>query len=231
MKYAAMINRRFSSLGVIIALVGICFEEALASRQQEISSCLPGEIVTWADGQDRPISNRSIVLVYRGDSGPDSPAFRDRSVRDMVERSAMAWSDCGLKIRLVNEMEAAVSLSSRKILIRWANRPIGGVAIADIHRSELLLNATVFESLLRQRGQAVAQETLQMTLSHEMGHFLGMRAHSRRCVDVMSYYTSPTGERCTLREPREFERYLEYRHALPTACDIARCRVLNAPAD
>ena len=220
---------------VIIAFVGTWSGAGMANRQQEIDSCGPGEMATWGDGQDRPIARRSIALVYRGASaGPPAGAsagvpFADELVREMIERAAVAWSACGLTIRLVGEVEAAVRLSSRRVVIRWADRPIAGVAIADNGRGELLLNAKVFETLLQRRSQAVAQQTLQMTLSHELGHFLGMRAHSRRCVDVMSYYTSASGEKCSLRDPTEFGRYLEYRHILPTACDIARCKALNDP--
>ena len=70
-------------------------------------------------------------------------------------------------------------------------------------------------------------DTLQMTLSHEIGHFLGLMAHSRRCVDVMSYYQDGKGARCELREPSAFKTRVEYRSSLPTACDIARCRAVN----
>lgn len=220
-------RRRFVSITVIIAFVGTWSGAGMANRQQEIDSCGPGEMATWGDGQDRPIAQRSIVLVYRGASA--AVPFADELVREMIERAAVAWSACGLTIRLAGEDEAAVRLSSRRVVIRWADRPIAGVAIADNGRGELLLNAKVFETLLQRRGQGVAQQTLQMTLSHELGHFLGMRAHSRRCVDVMSYYTSASGEKCGLRDPTEFGRYLEYRHILPTACDIARCKALNDP--
>mgnify|MGYP002138443102 CR=1 FL=1 len=47
-----------------------------------------------------------------------------------------------------------------------------------------------------------AGDTLQMVVSHEMGHFFGLMAHSRRCVDVMSYYDNGQGERCFTRAGR-----------------------------
>lgn len=66
-----------------------------------------------------------------------------------------------------------------------------------------------------------------MTVSHEMGHFLGLVAHSRRCVDVMSYYDDGKGQQCSLRDPAALRAHVEYRASLPTACDIQRCRAAN----
>lgn len=66
-----------------------------------------------------------------------------------------------------------------------------------------------------------------MTLAHEMGHFLGLLAHSRRCVDVMSYYHDGRGNHCSARELALLKSFVEYRSTLPTACDIQRCRAIN----
>ena len=72
-----------------------------------------------------------------------------------------------------------------------------------------------------------ALDTLQMVLSHEMGHFYGLMAHSRRCVDVLSYYHDGKGGQCFTRNPGLLKAFPEYRSSLPTACDIQRCRILN----
>ena len=66
-----------------------------------------------------------------------------------------------------------------------------------------------------------------MVISHEMGHLYGLMAHSRRCVDVTSYYNNGKGETCHLRNGLPLPPRVEYRALLPTACDIARCRVAN----
>jgi hypothetical protein len=66
-----------------------------------------------------------------------------------------------------------------------------------------------------------------MVLAHEMGHFYGMLAHSRRCVDVLTYYNDGKGGQCYARDPSQLKLYPEYRSTLPTACDIQRCRILN----
>jgi hypothetical protein len=63
-----------------------------------------------------------------------------------------------------------------------------------------------------------------------MGHFYGLMAHSRRCVDVMSYYTGAGGERCSTRDGHWPTGTTDYRALLPTACDIARCQALNEVA-
>ena len=70
-------------------------------------------------------------------------------------------------------------------------------------------------------------ETLQMTASHEIGHFQGLAAHSKRCVDVLSYYVVG-GVKCTVRNGGPMPaNFYEYRSPLPTACDIERCRSAN----
>jgi len=215
--------RLFVLMSMFVLFIG---SGAQANRQDEIYSCQPHELATWGDGTDRPVKVNLLLLDYKKN---DRSPFGEATVTGAIDRAARGWSECGVPIRLASRPEAGVTRLSRRVVIRWADRPISGIAIADTDRGELLLNAKVFETLLQKRSQAVAKETLQMVLSHELGHFLGMRAHSRRCVDVMSYYTSPSGEKCWLRDPEEFGRYLEYRHSLPTACDIARCRALNAP--
>jgi hypothetical protein len=48
-------------------------------------------------------------------------------------------------------------------------------------------------------------------------------AHSRRCVDVTSYYDNGKGERCLTRDAVPRQAGVEYRALLPTACDIERC--------
>jgi len=199
---------------------------AQADRQSEIDNCEPSELATWADGKDGPAKNRSLVFAY---SGGGSSQFKDDQVRAMIKRAALAWEACGLEIRVGGEVESLFRLGSRRVIVKWADKSLAAVAHADLGRDLLLLNPQVFLQLQDLRGAEVATKSLQMTISHEMGHFLGMRAHSRRCVDVMSYYTSPTGEKCSLRDPSQFGRFVEYRHDLPTACDIARCRALNPP--
>jgi hypothetical protein len=41
-------------------------------REQEMAQCYPGEISTWADGQDRPAVTSPLLFVYKHD---DAPAF------------------------------------------------------------------------------------------------------------------------------------------------------------
>ena len=82
--------------------------------------------------------------------------------------------------------------------------------------------------MLRTRNPAHdARQTLQMVISHEMGHHFGLMAHSRRCVDVTSYYDNGQGAQCFARDIKLLRSVPEYRASLPTACDIQRCRVAN----
>lgn len=197
-------------------------------RGQEIAECRPGEIVTWADGTDRPAIARAIRFVYRHAGAP--PWFDRRAVEAMVARAAAAWSGCGLALTASTTEAGAPpdGPGEATVIVRWDTAGSrGGVGLAHPGERTLSLNPEVFHQLRQRNPAHDATQTLQMTLSHEMGHFLGLMAHSRRCVDVLSYYHDGKGGRCTTRDPAGVAGYAEYRHVLPTACDLARCRAVN----
>jgi hypothetical protein len=114
------------------------------------------------------------------------------------------------------------------ILVEWSD--IGSrnnFGLADVGQRKLSLGPAAFALLNRVNPRFDATQTLQMVVSHEMGHFLGLLAHSRRCVDVLSYYHDGKGGQCFTRDGAGIAGAGEYRHTLPTACDIARCRAAN----
>ena len=79
-------------------------------------------------------------------------------------------------------------------------------------------------------GAAIRMPLDAPWLAHEIGHFLGLVAHSRRCVDVTSYYHDGKGRHCltnNIAGIRSVTGLIEYRSELPTACDIARCQRAN----
>jgi hypothetical protein len=194
-------------------------------REQEIAQCLPQELVTWGDGQDRPAVAASLLLAYRHD---DAPAwFGPGLVLAAVQRAAQAWSACGVPAQ-VQIIEPGGRPPPGAVLVLWSDAAAGGnFGLANLHTHSLALGPAAFR-LLNQRNPAhPAGDTLQMVVSHEMGHFFGLMAHSRRCVDVMSYYDNGRGERCFTRQGAMPATRGDYRALLPTACDIARCRALN----
>lgn len=198
-----------------------------ALRAQEIAECRSGEIATWNDGHDRPAIAASLTFAYR-DAG--APAwFAPADVSRMLAQAARAWSQCGVGAQAVawrSELEGRRDV----IRVEWSEPGSGGnFGLADLGRRTLSLGAQAF-ALLRQRNPAYdARQTLQMVIAHEMGHVFGVMAHSRRCVDVMSYYDDGRGQRCFSRAPDYPAGFVEYRSSLPTACDIARCRAANPP--
>jgi len=207
-------------------------EPARDVRAEEIASCRADEIKTWKDGRDAPAASRQLVFAFEPGG---SPAWLPRrEIYAAIEQALQAWSACGLQLELLPYGQLAPAGAVR---IRWdVAGSRGNFGLADPGQRTLSLNPQMF-ALLRQRNPGwPAMDTLQMTLSHEIGHFLGLGAHSRRCVDVMSYYTRPPnlpegsppeGARCELREPSAFRSRQEYRSSLPTACDIARCQAVN----
>ena len=199
----------------------------LPLRAQEIAHCQPQEVATWSDGQDRRAAAGSLVLAYRHD---DAPAwFSAAQVLEVVQRAAQAWSACGIGVQ-VQVVAPGGRPAPGAVLVLWSDAAAGGnFGLANLGLHSLALGPAAFR-LLNQRNPAhPAADTLQMVVSHEMGHFFGLMAHSRRCVDVMSYYDNGKGERCFTREGAMPPTRGDYRALLPTACDIARCRALNGP--
>ncbi len=194
-------------------------------RDQEIAQCLPGEIQTWGDGKDRPITTRSLRFAYRHDNAP--PWFTEAQVLALVKRSAEAWSECGIQLRVI-AVPIGKSPPEDAIQILWSDvGSRGQFALANVTARSLSIGPGLFALLRERNPKHPAEQTLQMVLSHEMGHFLGLMAHSRRCVDTLSYYDNGKGERCALRDPKSWGSVVEYRSMLPTACDIQRCKALN----
>lgn len=194
-------------------------------REQEIRECRSNELATWGDGQDRPAASSALTFTYNPAAAP--ARFSELLVAAMVAKAASAWSQCGVGSRMLAWADATRPARD-VIVVQWNETDSGGnFGLANLGRRTLSLGPKAFE-LLRTRNPAHdARETLQMVISHEMGHFFGLMAHSRRCVDVLSYYHNGKGEQCYSRDPSQVRSVAEYRHVLPTACDIARCRQAN----
>ena len=130
---------------------------------------------------------------------------------------------------MVQALQPGVRPPTGAVLVLWSDTAASGnFGVANLRTHSLALGPAAFR-LLNQRNPAhPAADTLQMVVSHEMGHFFGLMAHSRRCVDVMSYYDNGKGERCFTRSGAMPAGRGDYRALLPTACDIARCQALNA---
>jgi len=194
-------------------------------RDEEIAQCLPGEISTWGDGQDRPALSSPMVFAYRHASSP--PWFERSLVLDSLVKAAIAWSQCGIPAKVENLAEGA-SVPPGVILVEWSEdgsrRNFG---LADLGLKTLSLGPSAFQLLQTRNPAFDSRQTLQMVISHEMGHLFGVMAHSRRCVDVTSYYDNGKGEKCSIRGAEELKPGIEYRALLPTACDIQRCRAAN----
>ncbi|MCF8168721.1 MAG: hypothetical protein K9K38_20040 [Rhodoferax sp.] len=194
-------------------------------RDQEIAQCLPGEMVTWGDNRDRPAVGSPMVFVYAHANAP--PWFDEALVFSVIEKAASHWSACGVAANVVRH-GTSQTLPPWAIHVRWSEVESGGnFGLANFGLRTLVLGPAAFQMLKTRNPAHDARETLQMLVSHEMGHLFGLMAHSRRCVDVTSNYDNGKGEKCIARDISQLRRYVEYRALLPTACDIARCRMAN----
>ena len=136
------------------------------------------------------------------------------------------WSQCGVPAFIISQ--ASAKEQQGIIRVQWSDKDSGGnFGLANLSKRTLTLGPKAF-GLLKTRNPAYdSRETLQMVISHEMGHFFGLMAHSRRCVDVLSYYDNGKGDACYSRDPSQMGKVKEYRSILPTSCDIERCRKVN----
>ncbi|MBV8379712.1 MAG: hypothetical protein JO224_08265 [Pelomonas sp.] len=210
---------------LFVALAALVAGHARADvRDEEIASCRPGEIVTWGDGVDHAAS-APLVFVYEPAGAP--PWFARAAVYAEIQKALQGWAPCGVAATLLPLGQAAPASAIR---IFWSDAEArGNAALANVPMRRLAIGVAVFQLLRQRNPNYPAEDTLQMALSHEIGHFHGLMAHSRRCVDVMSYYNDGHGGQCSLRDPAALRSRIEYRASLPTACDIARCRAVNAP--
>ena len=212
----------------LILLFSVTLQEVFAldlSRDGEIKECSINEIATWGDGQDKAVPYSSINFLYIPNGSP--AWFSDKVVLELIQRAATSWSDCGIPAK-VTVGDQAHYLVDNEVVIQWSDvKSQGNIGASDLVQRRLYLSPGVFKTLRDIRPTYDSKYTLQMTLSHEMGHFYGLIAHSKRCVDVLSYYKGNSGELCNIRDRLEFSKVIEYRSALPTACDIQRCRRVN----
>jgi hypothetical protein len=215
-----------SLLTLLIASAALLsFAGSSSVREEEIMTCQAGEIETWPDGNDHPITESSLKFFY---SAEHAPTWLDeKTVRSALEDAATSWSACGIQMSI---LRASLITPKKVIRVQWNERESrGNVGVSDLTNRVISLAPSTFELIHSKNPSYDARITLQMTLSHEMGHFLGLEAHSKRCVDVLSYYTYGADGVCFSRDKSQFHSVIEYRSSLPTECDIERCKRLNQP--
>jgi len=202
-----------------------CFSQNGSLREKEINSCSVDEVSTWNDGVDKKSTIPNLTFVYV--PGNEPSAFNSQEVTDMVKRAVNAWSTCAVSTQVTVRADPNYS-SNNEVMIIWNDaKSMGNIGASDIVHQRLYLSPSVFKLLKERRPTYDSRYTLQMTLSHEIGHFYGLTAHSKRCIDVLSYYKDASGAECTVGSKEEFKRYIEYRSEFPTACDLQRCRRNN----
>jgi hypothetical protein len=212
-------------LAAALALTCWAASAAESIRDQEIAECRPGEIATWADGRDRPALGDPLVFVYWHSGAP--AWFSAAQVMALLKRSSQAWAGCGIASQL-KVLAGNDPLPTGAVVVQWSEAGSrGNFGLANLGQRTLALSPAMFQLLRTRNPNYPAEQTLQMVLSHEMGHFFGLMAHSRRCVDVTSYYKDGKGGTCYARDLSQLTSVVEYRSALPTACDIQRCRMAN----
>jgi len=210
---------------LLLALTSSCVQAVVELRNQEIAECSQSEIKTWEDNRDTAAKFSPIIFYYDHTGAP--AWFSEKQVSELIERAASAWSQCGIPALVVSKNNKAHP-STSMVSIDWniaGSR--GNFGLANLTQNQLSLGLPAFQLLNQRNPKHNALETLQMVLSHEMGHFYGMMAHSRRCIDVLSYYHDGKGGQCYSRFPDIIRKFPEYRSTLPTACDIQRCKILN----
>ena len=205
----------------------IAASKEFALRESEIAQCLPDELVTWNDGdKDGKMLSPNMLYVYDHQGAPSYVS--EDAVFSVLQQAASAWDQCGGQNSVMLKRDLFEDNVSAKIAVQWNDKEkLGTIGLANITQKTLTLSPNAFANLRKTNANRNWLETLQMVVSHEVGHFQGLIAHSRRCVDVLSYYSNDAGEKCTIRGKGVMPQTFEYRALLPTACDIQRCRIAN----
>lgn len=205
----------------------IAGSKEFALRESEIAQCLPEELVTWNDGdKDGKMLSPKMLYVYDHQGAPSYVS--EDAVFAVLQQAALAWDQCGGQNAVMLKRDVFDDGGSAKITVQWSDKEkLGTIGLANLTKKILTLSPDAFANLRKANANRNLMEILQMVVSHEVGHFQGLIAHSRRCVDVLSYYSNDAGEKCSIRGKGAMPQNFEYRSLLPTACDIQRCRIAN----
>jgi hypothetical protein len=196
------------------------------NRAQEIAQCRADELETWHDGTDRPALAKTLKFYYSHASAPDW--FNASTVLNAVQKAAQAWSQCGI-LTSVQALPSGMVMPEGGVAVVWSEAGSRhNFGLANLGNRSISLGPSAFQLLQTRNPAYDSRQTLQMVISHEMGHLFGVMAHSRRCVDVTSYYDDGKGAQCSIRGGASRPPGVEYRATLPTACDIQRCLAVNA---
>ena len=172
-----------------------------------------------------------MVFAYEHQGAP--AVVSEDSMLALLRESAASWDPCGGSNKVVSAREFNPSMGGMKITVQWSDKETpGAIGVANITNKVLSFSPQFAQRIVQINSAKNLPiqyliDTLQMTASHEIGHFQGLSAHSKRCVDVLSYY-SVGGQNCTVRDSSIVPtKFYEYRSTLPTACDINRCLMAN----
>ena len=217
-------------LALAVACLATCARAEPAAweilRAQEIVQCRAGEAQTWPDGADRRAVSRHMKFSYRHQGAPDW--FDETTVMRALRKAADAWSQCGVRAS-VTALQPGARRPGGTIFVTWSEQGSRhNFGLANLGDNSLSLGPSAFQLLQTRNPAYDSRQTLQMVISHEMGHLFGVMAHSKRCVDVTSYYDDGRGATCSIRGGAARPPGVEYRSDLPTACDIERCVAANA---
>jgi len=203
-----------------------------ALRNEEISQCLSDDIQTWGDGEkDSKMLSPKMVFVYQHQGAPRSVS--EQTMLTVLKMAATSWDQCGGTNLVMLEKDYGNSMPGLKIMVDWNDKEtVGAIGIANLTKRKLTFSPETVQKIMqintsKNLNENYLKDTLQMTASHEIGHFQGLSSHSKRCIDVLSYY-SVGGEKCITRNGSPMpSSFYEYRSSLPTSCDIERCRIAN----
>jgi hypothetical protein len=208
--------------------------EAQRLRAKEVAECLEGEMATQTALGNAPVNALAVGGRFNALRFAYNPALAPESVPEarlggMIAAAAQAWSVCGIPGQFVGITQDLTG-TGNTFIVQWYNSE--GVPIAGYRKgTTIYLNAGHYQTM-RAHSEVYAQDVMQRLISHEMGHAFGLVEHSARCVDVMA--TEDSFDKCDRdpAAPRTIQDtdklFFVKQQAFPTACDIKRCREVNA---
>ena len=162
MKLSRPSGRGLALSFLLVFGVGALARANTTLRDQEISQCLPGEISTWGDGQDRAALSSPLVFVYHHALAP--PWFDATLVQKAVQNAAQAWSQCGVPSKVLS-WPAEAELRQGAILVQWSEQGSRrNFGLANLGERTLSLGPAAFD-LQKARNPAFdSRHTMQKVI-------------------------------------------------------------------